>query len=149
MNTSRRAKLAFFSSMVLCSMVLASLLALLAFTPASAATTPRTVVPAASCNFSGAEQIFQSDQTHGNETRHVQLWYSPVSQCVWAVETNGQPGDEVWVFNKNTGAEALTILGGHSGVTTEINDAGTQSHACMLPLYSDGTNGPKTCTPYF
>ncbi|HET8841478.1 MAG TPA: hypothetical protein VFN35_08425 [Ktedonobacteraceae bacterium] len=149
MNTSRKTNQVFFCSMVLCSMVLASLLALLAFTPAFAATTPRTVVPNVSCNFSGAQMISQSNQTHGNETRHVQLWYSPASRCVWAAETNGQPGDQVWVFNRDTGAERLTVLGGHSGDTAEINDAGTQSHACMLPLYSNGTNGPTTCTPYF
>jgi len=114
--------------------------------PAYAATTSRASVFNASCTFSGAELIYQRDQTHGSETRHIQLWYSTGSRCVWAAETNGQSGDIIWVFNRNTGAEAITQLGGHSGDTAEIDDAGTQSHACMLPVYS---GAPVTCTPYF
>ena len=142
MNASRMTRHILF-----CSIVLASLLAFLALTPAYAATTPRVTAPTTSCNFSGAELIYQRSQTHGNETRNIQLWYSPVSRCVWAVETNGQPGDIAWVYNKNTGAEASTeIVSGHTGVTPEIDDAGTQSHACMLPVYS---GAPVTCTPYF
>jgi hypothetical protein len=145
MNTSRKVKQILF-----CSMVLASLLAILSFTPAHAATIPRTLVPNVSCNFSGAELIYQANQTHGNETRHIQLWYSSSSRCVWAAETNGQPGDIIWVYNENTGNEAVTSLGGSSGDTAEINDAGTKSQACMEPWYvSNGYYGPVTCTSFF
>jgi hypothetical protein len=127
------------------------LLALNAITPAYAATTTArtTTLINASCNYGGAELIYQRNQTHGNETRHVQLWYSTSSRCVWGEETNGQFGDNLWVWNENTNALSSIYLDGSTGATGEINDSGTQSHACMQPLYSDGTIGPKTCTPYF
>src|SRR5579875_2567658 len=54
---------------------------LITFTPtahsAYAATTPRAMAPNVSCNYLGAELIYQRSQTHGNETRYIQLWYSP------------------------------------------------------------------------
>jgi hypothetical protein len=127
------------------------LLALSAITPANAATTARTtaLINTASCNFTGATKIYDKPLQHGNETRHIQLWYSQGSRCVWAEETNGQPGDIVWVWNLDTHAQSSVTSNGHTAATGEINDAGTQSHACMVPLYSNGTYGPKTCTGYY
>ena len=111
---------------------------------------PAHTVHAVSCNYSDGERIYEASQTHGNETRHVYLWYSRSTRCVWGVETNGQHGDHLWVWNRDTGAMRDTYLSGHSGSTGEISDDGTQSHACVTPLYSDGSHGPKFCTmPYF
>jgi hypothetical protein len=120
------------------------------FTPAAHAATTRTFAPAASCNASGAEMIYQENQTHGNETRHIQLWYSTGTRCVWAAETNGQPGDYIYVYNENTGDFRDWTLTGNSGLTEKIPDAGTQSQACMIPQYINGvyTGGP-ICTPFF
>jgi hypothetical protein len=53
------------------------------------------------------------------------------------------------VWNENTHAESSVTSNGHSAATREINDAGTKSHACMSPKYSNGSYGPKTCTGYF
>jgi Protein of unknown function (DUF2690) len=107
--------------------------------------------PLVSCSYANGERVRQASWTNGNETRIVYLWYSTSTQCVWAVEVNGQPGDKVWVYNKDTGAEAYAYIqsGQHSATTGEINDAGTLSHACMLPLLANGSTGPKTCTTYF
>lgn len=110
-----------------------------------------TASPLVSCSYANGERVRQASWTNGNETRIVYLWYSTSTQCVWAVEVNGQPGDEVWVYNENTGAEAKAYIqsGQNSATTGEINDAGTLSHACMLPHLASGGTGPKTCTGYF
>lgn len=116
--------------------------------PAYAAST--TIAgPDTSCNFSGAEEIYQANETHGNEVRHIQLWYSMNSRCVWAEETNGQPGDIVWVWNIITHATSSVTSNSHSAATGEINDKRSESHACMTPKYSNGSYGPKKCTGYF
>jgi hypothetical protein len=104
--------------------------------------------PDTRCNFSGARKIYDRPLKHGNEIRHIQLWYS-TSRCVWAVETNGQPGDIVWVWNYNTHEQSSVTSNGHSAATGEINDARSKSHACMSPKYSNGSYGPKTCTRYY
>ena len=89
--------------------------------------------------------------TNGNETRHIELWYSTSSACVWGYEYNGQPGDIVWVYNDVTGVtNSITIPSGHhTGTTGLIGDSGTESHACMSPHLSNGSYGPKTCTYYY
>jgi hypothetical protein len=114
----------------------------------------------AGCNYSGAVNEVSASFKHGGETRTIQLWYSSpgvssnASRCVWAVETGGQPGDLVWIWNRNTGAEseeeglALPTAGGLVA-SAEIGDAGTSSHACMVPRYSNGSFGPTTCTSFF
>ena len=145
MSISMRARVALFAA--------ASAIGLApigAIAPAHASTTvSRTPSADASCNFSGAEEIYDVTQTHGGEVRHIQLWYSTSSRCVWAEETNGQPGDIVWVWNIITNAQSSVTSNGHSAATGEISDNGSESHACMSPKYSDGSYGPKTCTPYF
>jgi hypothetical protein len=110
-----------------------------------------SVTPAVACSYADGVRVRSASWTNGNETRTVYLWYSTSTACVWAVEVHGQPGDEVWVYNKNTGAEAVAyIASGQSSATTgEISDSGTLSHACMLPHLSNGTTGPKTCTTYY
>ena len=110
---------------------------------------PAHTAHAVSCNYSDGVRIKEASQTHGNETRHVYLWYSNSTACVWGVETNGQPGDHLYVWNKNTGALKGTYLSGHSGSTGEIGDNGSKSHACVTPLYSDGSYGKKFCTGYY
>ena len=103
------------------------------------------------CSYADGKRVRQASWTNGNETRIVYLWYSSTTQCTWAVEVNGQPGDEVWVYNENSGAEAKAYIqsGQHSATTGEISDQDTKSHACMLPKLANGSNGPKTCTGYF
>jgi hypothetical protein len=108
--------------------------------------------PAVACSYASGKRELSASWKNGNETRTVYLWYSTTTRCVWAVEVHGQPGDSVWVYNENTGAQSTAyIANGNSSATTgEISDAGTKSHACMRPLLSNGTTGPKTCTqPYF
>lgn len=107
--------------------------------------------PAVACSYANGVRELSASWTNGNETRTVYLWYSTSTKCVWAVEVHGQPGDSVWIYNKNTGAQQTAyIQSGQSSATTgEIGDSGTLSHACMRPLLSNGTNGPKTCTGYF
>jgi hypothetical protein len=126
----------------------------LAATAERAAVASRQMVnaePAVSCSYATGERVAQASWTNGNETRIVYLWYSQNTQCVWAVEANGEPGDEVWVYNMNSGAEAKTYIqsGQQSATTGEISDNGTKSHACILPHLANGTTGPKTCTGYF
>ena len=110
-----------------------------------------TVRPLVSCSYARGNRVYQASWTNGNETRIVYLWYSTSTACVWAVEVNGQPGDEVWVYNENTGAEAKAYIqsGQHSATTGEIGDQNTKSHACMIPQLANGSNGPKTCTGYY
>lgn len=126
----------------------------LAATGTDTAGAPSHMVPAnalVSCSYANGERVRQASWTNGNETRTVYLWYSTSTQCVWGVEVQGQPGDEVWVYNRNSGAIARAYIqsGQHSATTGEINDAGTQSHACMVPHLANGSTGPKTCTSYF
>jgi hypothetical protein len=151
--SSRRAHLSkrgYHVALVAALFAVALVFGAFSFTPAAHAAPSRMSAPAASCNASGAEMIFQVDQTHGNETRHIQLWYSSVTRCAWAAETNGQPNDEIWVFNQDTGNEAIWFLTGNSGLTAKIDDAGTQSQACMIPHYINGTyTGPAICTGFF
>lgn len=120
---------------------------------ASAQVTSRTTLltPAVACSYASGVRERSASWKNGNETRTVYLWYSTTTQCVWAVEVNGQPGDEVYAYNRNTGSQATAyIASGQSSATTgEINDMGTQSHACMIPHLSNGSTGPKTCTGYF
>lgn len=128
------------------------LLVLSAISPVYAATTVKatTVVNRPPCNYTKAQKIYDVSQTHGGEIRHIQLWYSAGSRCVWAVETNGQPNDTVWVWNVDTNAQSSVTSTGHTTTTNEIHDHGTHSHACMWPHYTDGTIAPhKTCTPYY
>jgi hypothetical protein len=137
-----------------CSMALASLFAVLAFTPAhAAATTSRAVVPnvaSVACTKTDGEIIYTANQTHGSEVRQIQLWYSPSSRCVWAREINGQVDDYILVDNIDTGDFEYLYLSGSSGQTAPINDAGTQSEACMLPYYVNGTyTGGYICTSPF
>ena len=110
-----------------------------------------TARPLVSCSYAHGERVRQASWTNGNETRFIYLWYSTSTACAWAVEANGQPGDEVWVYNENTGSEAKTYIqsGQHSATTGEISDSGTMSHACMIPQLANGSNGPKTCTDYY
>ena len=110
-----------------------------------------TARPLVSCSYAHGERVRQASWTNGNETRFIYLWYSTSTACAWAVEANGQPGDEVWVYNENTGSEAKTYIqsGQHSATTGEISDSGTMSYACMIPLLANGSNGPKTCTGYY
>jgi hypothetical protein len=107
--------------------------------------------PAVACSYANGMRVRSASWTNGNETRTVYLWYSTSTACVWAVEVHGQPGDKVWVYNKNTGAEAVAYIssGQTSATTGEIDDSGTLSHACMLPHLANGTTGPKTCTTYY
>jgi Protein of unknown function (DUF2690) len=107
--------------------------------------------PLVSCSYANGERVSQASWTNGNETRIVYLWYSQSTQCAWAVEANGEPGDEVWVYNQNSGAEATAYIesGQHSATTGEVSDNGTKSHACILPHLANGSTGPKTCTSYF
>lgn len=107
--------------------------------------------PAVACSYANGQRVRSASWTNGNETRIVYLWYSTSTACVWAVEVNGQPGDEVRVYNKDTGAQQLAYIqpGQHSATTGEIGDSGTQSHACMRPLLADGSKGPLTCTTYY
>jgi Protein of unknown function (DUF2690) len=114
------------------------------------AATTRTILltPSLTCSYANGSRVRSASWTNGNETRIVYLWYSNSTACVWAVEVNGQPGDEVWVYNVNSGAEAKAyIASGQSSATTgEVGDSNTKSHACMLPHLANGTTGPKTCT---
>jgi hypothetical protein len=107
--------------------------------------------PAVACSYASGVREKSASWKNGNETRTVYLWWSSTTRCVWAVEVHGQPGDAVYVYNKDTGAQATTyIQSGQSSATTgEISDLNTKSHACMIPLLSNGSNGPKTCTAYF
>ncbi len=80
-------------------------------------------------------------------TSYIELWYSPTCRYVWAVEGgSGFTGDHIWVYNEDTGATQNAYYPTTS--TAAIDDAGTESHAC---LQNDDTNGnqPKTCTGYF
>jgi hypothetical protein len=152
MSISGRVRVAFFAGVTI--MGLASIGTVVPAYASSAAVSRVVSGPDISCNFSGAEKIYDVTQTHGNEVRHIQLWYSTSSRCVWAEETNGQPSDIVWVWNIITHATSSVTSNGHSAATGEISDdrsqnPGSESHACMTPKYSDGSYGPKTCTPYF
>jgi Protein of unknown function (DUF2690) len=106
------------------------------------------LTPQLTCSYARASRVRSASWVNGNETRIVYLWYSNSTACAWAVEVNGQPGDEVWVYNVNTGAEAKAYIasGQHSATTGEVGDSGTKSKACMLPHLANGTTGPKTCT---
>lgn len=106
------------------------------------------LTPALTCSYANGKRVRSASWVNGNETRIVYLWYSQSTACVWAVEVNGQPGDEVWVYNKDTTAKATTyIVSGQSSATTgEIGDSGTKSRACMIPHLANGSTGPKTCT---
>lgn len=121
--------------------------------PAAAAT-----APAATCatnpKLNGVDELnanaLRSDQVRREST--IELWYSPTCRTTWAVEEDGLVGDGLWVFNENTGAQrsAMVTTDGARTVTAAIDDAGTQSHACMSNNAS--TFPPamaKTCTPYF
>jgi hypothetical protein len=114
------------------------------------AVTTRMVLltPQLTCSYDRGSRVRSASWTNGNETRIVYLWYSNSTACAWAVEVNGQQGDEVWVYNVNTGAEAKTyIASGQSSATTgEVGDSGTKSRACMIPHLANGTTGKKTCT---
>jgi hypothetical protein len=112
--------------------------------PASAASA--TVVRPAACDYNNAITLAQASQTHGNETRIIQLRYSTSSKCVWARELNGQVGDYMWVWNENTGAQASAYINsGNNNYTGAINDNGTKSHACMVPVYDKSI---KVCTTF-
>jgi Protein of unknown function (DUF2690) len=114
------------------------------------AATTRTILltPQLTCSYANGSRVHSASWKNGNETRIVYLWYSNSTACAWAVEVNGQPGDEVWVYNVNTGAEAKAYIpsGQHSATTGEVGDSGTKSKACMLPHLANGTTGPKTCS---
>jgi hypothetical protein len=78
----------------------------------------------------------------------IELWYSPTCRTVWAIEANGLNGDNLWVYNQNTGAISRAIF--PTNETGAINDAGTVSHACMQNNAS--TFPPrmvKACTGWF
>jgi Protein of unknown function (DUF2690) len=120
--------------------------------PAASAAAAHQGVTAISCSYANGQRVRSRSWINGNETRIVYLWYSNSTACAWAVEVNGQPGDEVWVYNENTGAIARAYIqsGQHSATTGEIYDGnGTKSHACMLPLLANGSHGPRTCTGYY
>jgi hypothetical protein len=120
--------------------------------PAAPAAAGRAGIPAVPCSYANGQRVRSKSWVNGNETRIVYLWYSNSTACAWGVEVQGQPGDEVWVYNKDTGAIARAYIasGQHSATTGEIYDGGgTQSHACMLPHLANGGTGPKTCTGYY
>ena len=85
---------------------------------------------------------------HNLFTTTIQLWYSPTCRTVWAKEVNGIGDDYFWVFNKDTNVESKAF--NPATTTAAIDDANTQSHACME---NDGIENnetmPKTCTSYF
>lgn len=150
----RIAKLTIMASVAMGGLAALTTGSAVAATGAHAVVASSRMVPAdalVSCSYASGERVRQKSWTNGNETRTVYLWYSTTTRCVWGVEANGQPGDEVWVYNENTGAIARAYIqpGQHSATTGEINDAGTMSHACMLPHLANGGTGPKTCTSPF
>jgi Protein of unknown function (DUF2690) len=98
------------------------------------------------CTYNNAITLKSATLTHGNEVRKIELRYSTSSQCVWARLTNGQVGDYMWVWNKDTGAlRSAYITSGHDNYTDAIHDNGTLSHACMEPVYDRSI---KVCTGF-
>jgi len=78
---------------------------------------------------------------------YIELWYSPTCRYVWAVEGgSGFGSDHIWVYNEDTGATENAYY--PTAATAAIDDAGTQSHAC---IENDGATETlnKTCTGYF
>ncbi|MFF7635925.1 DUF2690 domain-containing protein [Kitasatospora sp. NPDC008050] len=116
---------------------------LLALGPAVSAhaATSTTTAPAASCASDpkqNAETLFSVWQ--GNVD--IMLRYSPTCRTAWAARGgDGAPGDEIWVWNENTGATQSAWYPAWS--TGVVDDAGTQSHACY-----EGPGVPKFCTPF-
>jgi hypothetical protein len=53
------------------------------------------LTPDLTCSYEGGHRVHSKSWVNGNETRIVYLWYSQNTACVWAVEVQGQPGDEV------------------------------------------------------
>jgi hypothetical protein len=113
--------------------------------PASAA----TVTPNASesgCNYNNPTTLKKATLTHGNEVRTIELRYSYASACAWARIINGQVGDYMYVWNRDTGSRRNAyITSGHDAYTEAVHDNGTESHACMEPVY-DRTI--KVCTGF-
>jgi|HubBroStandDraft_5_1064220.scaffolds.fasta_scaffold08629_3 hypothetical protein len=131
--------------------------------PASAASAaPRpgssTRVPAASCSSDekqgGVDELSVeipravTDAPHPTVVdTYIELWYSPTCRYVWAVEGGGGfSSDHIWVYNEDTGATENAYY--PTIATAAIDDAGTQSHAC---IENDGALETlnKTCTGYF
>jgi hypothetical protein len=78
---------------------------------------------------------------------YAELWYSPTCRYVWAEQGGaGWSGDEVWIYNEDTGATKDAFYPATS--TAAINDAGTESHACFESSALNETSS-KTCTGYF
>lgn len=78
---------------------------------------------------------------------YIELWYSPTCRYVWAIEGGqGFPSDHIWVYNEDTGATETANY--PTIATAPIDDAGTESHACI-----DNSSGMQllnnTCTGYF
>ena len=78
---------------------------------------------------------------------YIDLWYSPTCRYVWAVEGGtGFSSDQFWVYNEDTGATENASY--PTTATAAIDDAGTESHACIENGGAMETLN-KTCTGYF
>jgi len=136
---------------------LVSFAALLPASAASAAPRPTARV-AASCSSNekqNGEEIYSVEKIRVYEGKnpipedtYIELWYSPTCRYVWAVEGGfATTDDHIWVYNEDTkqGEDAYYP----STSTAAIDDAGTESHACIENPDALPNNIPKTCTGYF
>jgi hypothetical protein len=111
-------------------------------TATGATTASTTVRPAASC-YTDGETIYTKSLTETNRKVTVSLRYSPTCRTAWADDSGGWDDVQAAVYNDDTGKYA--IANWPTWATPSINDAGTQSYACVTDL----SNGEGVCTNSF
>jgi hypothetical protein len=152
----------FFGALLLsCGLAVPALLAVALPASASVTHASASVIhqQAASC---GWETIYSASDPQGGT---VELQYDTCDRYVRAY-AYGLPDNfgchinlgchgwesNVWVYNENTGQSSGGVIDQTSYTTGAINDAGTQSHACLEDGYYNGSSWSwygKNCTGYF